>query len=122
MLRSAIENVVRNAIFYSGEGGKIEIGLVAGDESVSVTVRDNGPGVPEGKLALILEPFYRVDDSRGTTTGGMGLGLALANNAMEAHSGGIMARNLEPHGLEIMLLMRRFPALRPPAARTRGAW
>ncbi len=110
MLRSAIENVVRNAIFYSGEGGKIEIELVAGDESVSVTVRDNGPGVPEGKLALILEPFYRVDDSRGTSTGGMGLGLALANNAMEAHSGGIALRNLEPHGLEIMLLMRRFPA------------
>ena len=82
----------------------------AGDKSASVTVRDNGPGVPEDKLALIFEPFYRVDDSRGTSTGGMGLGLALANNAMEAHSGGIALRNLEPHGLEIMLLMRRYPA------------
>ncbi len=81
-MRSAIENVVRNAIFYSGEGGKIEVWLAAGDGAASVTVHDNGPGVPEDKMQLIFEPFYRVDDSRGTTTGGMGLGLAIANNAI----------------------------------------
>ena len=74
-----------------------------------MTVRDNGPGVPEDKLQLIFEPFYRVDDSRGTTTGGMGLGLAIANNAMRAHGGGIIARNVEPHGLEIQLTFPAYP-------------
>ncbi len=112
MLRSAIENVVRNAIFYSGEGGKIEVELAASDTSVGVTVRDNGPGVPEEKLKLIFDPFYRVDDSRGTTTGGMGLGLAIADNAMRAHDGGIMAGNLQPHGLAVTLAMPRLPGPR----------
>ena len=109
MLRSAIENVVRNAIFYSGEGGEIEVMLAEGDESASVTVRDNGPGVPEDKMPLIFDPFYRVDDSRGTTTGGMGLGLAIADNAMQAHDGGVMAGNLQPHGLAVTLMMRKVP-------------
>ena len=111
MLRSAIENVVRNAIFYSGEGGKIEVEMGAGDKSASLTVRDNGPGVPEEKLKLIFDPFYRVDDSRGTTTGGMGLGLALADNAMRAHDGAIMAGNLQPHGLSVTLIMPRLASL-----------
>jgi signal transduction histidine kinase len=111
LLRSAIENVVRNAIFYSGAGGKVEV-TVTGPEnrrSASVVVVDNGPGVPQDKMQLIFEPFYRVDDSRGTATGGMGLGLAIANNAMRAHGGAIVARNLEPHGLEIQLTFPAYP-------------
>jgi two-component system, OmpR family, sensor histidine kinase CpxA len=107
MLRSAIENVVRNAIFYSGQGGKVEVKLGTMATGAFIAVRDNGPGVPEDRLKLIFEPFYRVDDSRGSTTGGMGLGLALADNAMRAHEGGIMARNLDPHGLEVTLMMPR---------------
>ena len=111
LLRSAIENVVRNAIFYSGEGGKIEVMVMCGEDGggATVTVRDNGPGVPPEKMQLIFEPFYRVDDSRGTTTGGMGLGLAIANNALIPQGGAIFARNVEPHGLEIMLAIPRSP-------------
>jgi two-component system sensor histidine kinase CpxA len=109
MLRSAIENVVRNAIFYSGEGGRIEVELAAGDTSASVTVQDNGPGVPEDKMQLIFDPFYRVDDSRGSKTGGMGLGLAISDNAMRSHDGGISAANVKPHGLAVTLTMRRIP-------------
>jgi len=107
LLRSAIENVVRNAIFYSGEGGKVEVTVTAPDNrrSASVVVRDNGPGVPQDKMQLIFEPFYRVDDSRGASTGGMGLGLAIANNAIRAHGGGITVWNVEPHGLEISLMI-----------------
>jgi len=111
LLRSAIENVVRNAIFYSGEGGKVDVMITAtGNRRVaSVIVSDNGPGVPQDKMQLIFEPFYRVDDSRGAATGGMGLGLAIANNAMRAHGGGIIARNVEPHGLEIQLVIPAYP-------------
>jgi len=101
LLRSAIENVVRNAIFYSGRGGQIEVRLRLADGQAVLTVRDNGKGVPEETLPLLFKPFYRVDDSRGTTTGGMGLGLAIVRNAVAAHGGSVTARNVDPHGLEV---------------------
>ena len=101
LLRSAVENVVRNAIFYSGAGGQIEVRLRRENGTAMLTVRDNGPGVPEDAIPLLFKPFYRVDDSRGTTTGGMGLGLAIVRNAVALHGGTVVARNVSPHGLEV---------------------
>ncbi len=103
LLRSAIENIVRNALFYSGEGGKICVRLAVDDGHAVLTVRDNGKGVPEDALPLLFKPFFRVDDSRGTTTGGMGLGLAIVRNAVAVHGGTVTARNVTPHGLEVEL-------------------
>jgi len=103
LLRSAIENVVRNALFYSGEGGTIQVGLRVADGHANVTVRDNGHGVPEDALPLLFKPFYRVDGSRVTSTGGMGLGLAIVRNAVAVHAGTVTARNIAPHGLEVEL-------------------
>ena len=114
LLHSAVENLVRNAMFYSGSAGKIDVALAkAGDRAV-ITVRDNGPGVPENALPLLFKPFYRVDDSRGTTTGGMGLGLAIVRNAVAVHGGSAVARNVSPHGLEVEL---RLPVTPSPAGR-----
>ena len=101
LLRSAIENVVRNALFYSGEGGQIDVRLGVNDGYAILTVRDNGKGVPDEARPLLFKPFFRVDDSRGTTTGGMGLGLAIVRNAVAAHGGTVVARNVVPHGLEV---------------------
>ena len=112
LLRSAIENVVRNAIFYSGQEGKIEVRLNKSGDSAVVTVSDNGPGVPENALPLLFKPFYRVDDARGTTTGGMGLGLAIVRNAVALHGGTVSAKNVVPHGLEVEL---RLPLVPTPA-------
>ncbi len=103
LLRSAIENVVRNAIFYSGQGGKIDVRLSLDENHAVLAVRDNGKGVPEDALPLLFKPFYRVDDARGTNTGGMGLGLAIVRNAVAAHGGTVTARNVSPHGLEVEL-------------------
>ena len=114
LLRSAIENVVRNAIFYSGETGKIEVRLDKANAEAVVSVRDNGPGVPESALPLLFKPFYRVDDSRGTNTGGMGLGLAIVRNAVAVHGGSVSAKNVSPHGLEVEL---RLPLIPTPAGR-----
>jgi two-component system sensor histidine kinase CpxA len=112
LLRSAVENVVRNAIFYSGEGGKINVVLRRESDTALLLVRDNGPGVPEHTLPLLFKPFYRVDDARGTTTGGMGLGLAIVRNAAAVHGGSVTARNVVPHGLEVEL---RLPVTTTPA-------
>ncbi len=103
LLRSAIENIVRNAIFYSGQGGKIEVRLNKENGAALISVRDDGPGVPDNALPLLFKAFYRVDDSRETSTGGMGLGLAIVRNAVLAHGGSVSAKNVVPHGLEITL-------------------
>ncbi len=119
LLRSAVENIVRNAIFYSGQGGKVGVRLSQEDGTALVTVRDNGPGVPESALPLLFKPFYRVDDSRGTTTGGMGLGLAIVRNAALAHGGSVSAKNVVPHGLELELRLPVPPASPGDASHTR---
>jgi two-component system, OmpR family, sensor histidine kinase CpxA len=117
LLHSAIENVIRNAIFYSGKNGQIKVSLLWSASIVIVQVRDNGPGVPEEALPLLFKPFYRVDDSRGTTTGGMGLGLAIVRNAVAAHGGFVKARNVSPHGLEVEIVFPIGP-IPPPSKRS----
>ncbi|HKD85401.1 MAG TPA: ATP-binding protein [Terriglobales bacterium] len=118
LLRSAIENVVRNAIFYSGPSGKIDVQLEKANGAAVITVCDNGPGVPDKALPLLFKPFYRVDDSRGTNTGGMGLGLAIVRNAVAVHGGSVSAKNVSPHGLEVEL---RLPMVPAPAGRRSSA-
>ena len=113
MLRSAIENIVRNAIFYSGQDGKVEVQLNRENSMALISVRDNGAGVPDNALPLLFKPFYRVDDSRGTTTGGMGLGLAIVRNAALAHGGSVSAKNVVPHGLEVELRLPIPPVSQP---------
>jgi two-component system sensor histidine kinase CpxA len=96
LLRRAIENVVRNAIRYAPEQTAIQINAMAQKASAIVTVRDRGPGVPIDSLARIFTPFYRVDASRDSATGGVGLGLAIASRAISLHQGHISAANEEP--------------------------
>ena len=103
MLRSAFENVLRNAIFYSGVDGRVELSVALVNGVVKISVRDNGPGVPETALPKLFDPFYRVDDARGSATGGSGLGLSIVSRAVKFHSGSVRARNLQPHGLEVAI-------------------
>jgi len=114
LLRRALENVTRNAIHYSPSGDRVEIRLEADAAAIRVRVRDYGPGVPEEYLKKIFQPFYRVDSSREASTGGVGLGLAIAQRAIALHHGIVTARNVNP-GLEVTveLPVSAFP---PPAA------
>ena len=64
-------------------------------------MRDYGPGVPEGELERIFEPFYRVQESRDRKSGGHGIGLAIAAAAVGRHAGRIKARNVEGGGLAV---------------------
>jgi signal transduction histidine kinase len=102
LLRRAIENVVRNAVRYAPEGSTIDVKLESADGAASVSVRDYGPGVPEEMLPRIFQPFFRVDGSRDSQTGGVGLGLAIAQRAVGAHHGHITAQNAVP-GLRVRL-------------------
>ena len=93
LLRSAIENVVRNAIRYTAEGSAVEVSLVWRLNTAVLRVRDHGPGVPESELQHIFEPFYRVSEARERTSGGTGLGLSIADRTIKLHGGSIRAEN-----------------------------
>jgi two-component system sensor histidine kinase CpxA len=103
LLHSAIENVVRNAIRYTGEGTTVEIQLQRTENSngaeALVAVTDYGPGVPPDSLEKLFQPFYRLDDSRGRLTGGVGLGLAITERAVRFHGGRVAAYNRAEGGL-----------------------
>jgi signal transduction histidine kinase len=96
LLRRAVENVLRNAIRYAPQGTAIEIRLEAAGDAASIAIRDYGPGVPEELLPKIFTAFFRVDESRDNATGGVGLGLAIAQRAVNVHHGRLRARNMRP--------------------------
>jgi two-component system sensor histidine kinase CpxA len=102
LLRRGFENVLRNAIRYAPEGSAIEIETRVLDAQATITVRDHGPGVPEAALSAIFEPFFRVGDDRSRAGGGVGLGLAIAQRAIERHQGRVIARNADP-GLRVFI-------------------
>jgi two-component system, OmpR family, sensor histidine kinase CpxA len=109
LLHSAIENVIRNAVRYTGQGNSVEVRLewanTAETGFVRLTVRDYGQGVPEPELVNIFQPFYRVADDRNRESGGTGLGLAIADRVIRIHGGTIQARNAAPHGLVVEILL-----------------
>jgi two-component system sensor histidine kinase CpxA len=96
LLRSAVENVVRNAIRYTAEGTAVEISLRVGNSRALLRVRDHGPGVPESMLSEIFLPFRRVANGN---IDGAGLGLAIAERAVNVHQGTIRAMNAPQGGL-----------------------
>ncbi len=84
-------NLLRNAIAYSDEGTPIELAAVEEEGRVVVTVSDVGATIPSHKLRAIFDRFFRLDESRGSATGGAGLGLAIAREIVELHGGAISA-------------------------------
>ncbi len=107
LLRSALENVVRNAAQYAPENTDIEIALTvpadATPQRATIEIRDHGPGVPEQALEAIFRPFYRVAQARDRATGGTGLGLAIADRAIRFHGGTVTAINATGGGLLVRL-------------------
>jgi len=109
MLRHALENIVRNAIRHSPENGVIEIHIDLeerdGHMMALLRVVDAGPGVSEDKLELILNPFYRIEQSGHRTTSGFGVGLAIADRAVQLHAGKIVASNRKGGGLIVEMFL-----------------
>jgi two-component system, OmpR family, sensor histidine kinase CpxA len=105
-LRSACENIIRNAIRFTPPGSSVQIVLQAVRSATEplafLSVRDHGPGVPEDSLQAIFQPFYRINRD-AEATGGNGLGLAIASEAIRLHCGTIRAQNIRPTGLEIII-------------------
>lgn len=102
-LRSALENVVRNALRYTPAQGKVTITVLKDEKHVIVTVSDEGEGVAEDQLELIFQPFYRVGEELDNEHGGFGLGLAIASQIVQHHGGTISAANRVVGGLMVTI-------------------
>ena len=113
VLRSALENLVRNAVRHTPAHSTVELSLAQeSSTTVLIRVRDYGPGVAEADLPRLFDPFFRVEQARDRTSGGFGLGMAIAARAVRAHGGEITARNVPDGGLEVVMRLSK------PAAAT----
>ena len=106
LLERALSNVVRNAVRYAGSAGPISISASRNQEQVVVRVEDRGPGIPEPDLDRIFDPFYRLEFSRTSNSGGVGLGLAIVKSCVEACGGSVACRNLPQGGLELEITLK----------------
>ncbi len=97
-LRSAVVNMLDNAIKYSGPGATVEIGACVSTERIAISVRDRGIGIPTRDLERIFERFYRVDRARSRETGGTGLGLSIIRHVAQAHGGEVTVQSREGEG------------------------
>lgn len=103
MLRHAVENVLRNALRYTPDDGRIVVRLISERDFCRLTVEDDGPGVPDHALDQIFRPFFRVDASRQRASGGTGMGLSISESAVRAHHGRIWAKNRKKGGLAVFM-------------------
>lgn len=92
-LSRAFNNVIKNAISYSFENTNIEINAYTENNIINISIKNEGYTIPKEKLESIFEKFYRLDNARNTTTGGAGLGLAIAKEIITLHGGSITAKS-----------------------------
>ncbi|MBM6550053.1 envelope stress sensor histidine kinase CpxA [Marinomonas ostreistagni] len=97
LMMSALENLVRNAVYYGDSHVQVSMEVI--DNELIVSVEDDGEGVPEAEREEIFRPFYRVSTARDANSGGTGLGLAITENAIRQHNGSIKASESELGGL-----------------------
>ncbi len=100
-LRRVFDNLLDNAIKY---GKRAKFTLRETDEAIVVNVLDEGPGIPEDRMAEVFEPFFRLESSRNRETGGAGLGLAVVRSIVEGHGGTLKLANRKEGGLNVTLI------------------
>ena len=110
-LRRAASNLIGNAVKY-GEAARVR--LAAAGDGLSIEVDDDGPGIPPGEMERVFEPFHRLEASRNRGTGGVGLGLTIARQAVEEQGGRLSLANREGGGLRASI---RLPHTVAPARR-----
>lgn len=108
LLKSAIQNVARNAVLHSGQS-RVEVSLQKQPTEAVLSVRDFGVGVPLDSLDKLFDPFYRVATARDRQSGGTGLGLSITKRAVEAHGGTVQAFNAQGGGLRVEMRLPLTP-------------
>ena len=104
-LHDVLRNLIANAITYSPPRTAIRVETVRTGASVTLSVSDEGPGIPDEDLSRVFERFYRVDKSRARDPGGTGLGLAIVKHLIELQHGGVRAENRPEGGARIVVTL-----------------
>lgn len=107
LIARAFENVIRNAVRYTASATQVEIKVWSAKEQIHLLIQDRGTGVPEAELKKLFTPFYRVAKARERDNGGTGIGLAIAQRAVELHKGTITASNRNGGGLQVEIILPR---------------
>ena len=103
LMRSALENIIRNALRYTPSGSQVIVKLILQDSMLTISIEDQGSGVPAEALETLFEPFSRVSKARDRKTGGFGLGLAITGRVIKAHGGELKAENKPEGGLRVKI-------------------
>jgi signal transduction histidine kinase len=106
LLRRAMRNLIDNALKY---GGSARVTVTQSAEQATISVSDSGPGLAPEEMERVLEPFYRVEESRSRETGGSGLGLAIARAIAESHGGALRLANGNPGLIATITLPKDAP-------------
>ena len=100
VLKRALTNVINNAVKF---GGSADVQLHDTGDNISITVEDEGPGIPDSEIEAVFNPFYRIEASRSRDTGGVGLGLSVVRSIIDAHGGEITLENRPEGGLRVRI-------------------
>ena len=97
-ISQVVGNLLENAVVNTPDGGTVTVGADYGEQTITVFIRDSGPGIASEDLPRVFDRFYRVDPSRSRATGGAGLGLTIARQLVEAHGGAIKVESVPGEG------------------------
>ena len=103
-LKRAFTNLIDNAVKY---GKAAYVAIAESPTAIEITIDDEGPGIPEQELSRVFEPFYRLEESRNQDTGGIGLGLAIAQSIVQSHGGTLTLSNRPHSGLRATIALPR---------------
>ncbi|APH38092.1 hypothetical protein BHR79_00425 [Methanohalophilus halophilus] len=98
MFKQVMYNLLNNAIKFTAEKGKVSVTAKSGENETSISIIDNGIGIPEDKKEMIFEPFKQIDSAKNRRYEGTGLGLALVRNYVEMHGGNVRVESEEGKG------------------------
>jgi signal transduction histidine kinase len=101
-LKRAIRNLLDNAVKY---GKSASVVIQTTPKAIEILIDDEGPGIPREELSRVFDPFYRLEDSRNRETGGVGLGLAIAQSIVQAHRGELVLSNRATTGLRARIIL-----------------
>ncbi|MFN4327268.1 MAG: ATP-binding protein [Limnobacter sp.] len=102
LLMRSFDNIVRNALKHSEHGQVVMVSAQEANGQLCITVADQGPGVPQGLLSQIFDPFFKHGDKAG-----QGLGLAIAKRGIEQHHGQVKVELVQPHGLQFAITLAK---------------
>ena len=115
-LQQIMWNLLSNAIKFTPAQGRVELGLLQGEQDITIHVRDSGAGIPGEFLPYVFERFRQADSTSGRQHGGLGLGLAIVRHLVDLHGGSVRAENVrEPSGARFTVTLPRLSLAEPVA-------